>query len=122
MRLKTLVSVIVAAIITTAFLTGCGKDSSINENKSAKEVKSEAQNLEISKLKSITENYTKIINEKEKKFAEVSSKLKKLNVTQLVEDSGTKLNSKRENLKASIIKLKIQYDIYLEQLKKKQAK
>ena len=98
-------------------LTGCGKKA--DENKPISEVKAEAEEMSVEKLRSMALTYKDAIMAKKSEVEKVTGKLKDIPVAKMLGDEARELMTEIEALNKSVSALKERFQVYYGKLKEK---
>jgi len=114
-RKKTAIFCIVVAC--AMMLAGCGKEA--DETKPLSEVKTEAETMDVAKLKAMALKYKAAIEAKTGDIGQVADKLKKIPLTEALGTEAKELKSEIDALTKSLNDLKERFDVYYQKLKDK---
>ena len=115
--MKQMFRVVVPVVLAGLIITGCGGGAS--ENKPISEVKTEAQKMSVSQLKSIIIKYKKAIESKKNEMIPLKEKLQAIPLTQMFGEEAKKIKSDIDVIKTAIRALTERLNIYSQGLKSK---
>ncbi len=98
-------------------LLGCGKK--VDENKPISEVKAEAEQMDVEKLRSMAMKYKDAILAKRGEVDKFTAKLKDIPATELLGAEAKELKTEIEKLNKSVSALKERFEVYYKKLKEK---
>jgi len=117
MKISRIMSILSLSILLSLVLLGCGKKA--DENKPVSEVKAEAEEMNVAKLRSMAMKYKDAIMAKKGEVEKLAGKLKDIPVTKMLSDEAKELKSDIEALNKSASALKERFQVYYEKLKEK---
>jgi len=98
-------------------LVGCGKKA--DEKKPISEVKAEAEEMSVEKLRSMALTYKEAIMAKRADVGKITAELKKIPITEALGEKAKGLKTDIDNLNESVSALKARFNIYYNKLKEK---
>ena len=104
-------------ITSMLVLPGCGKKA--DENKPMSEVKAEAEQMSVEKLKSMAMSYQDAITAKKGELEKLAGKLKDIPVTEVMGKEAKALKADIEALNKSLSALQERFTVYYNALKEK---
>jgi hypothetical protein len=104
-------------VVFSLALLGCGKKA--DESKPISEVKAEAEQMSVEKLRSMAMNYKDAIVAKSGEVEKIASKLKEIPLADLMGEEAKGLKADTEALNKSLSALKERFTIYYNALKEK---
>jgi len=108
----------VFAMVLSAGLCGCGKKSA-DAGKPMSQVKTEAEKMSTSDLRSTAMAYKDAITAKKGELETLAAKLKAIPVTEMVGEKAKSLNAEIGKVKDSITALTERFQVYFDKLKEK---
>lgn len=102
-----------------ALLTVCGCGKSADTTKPIPEVKAEAEKMDATQLRSMAMTYKEAIAAKAEEIKAEGLKLKDIPIAEIMGDKAKELNAKIDELKKTTDALTERFQIYLDELKKK---
>lgn len=117
MKTSRIVSLLSLSILLSLVLLGCGKKA--DENKPISEVKAEAEEMNVAKLRSMALSYKDAVVAKKGEVEKLAGKLKEIPVTKILDDEAKELKSEIEALNKSVSALKERFTVYYDKLKEK---
>ena len=106
------------ALVLSAGLCGCGKKSA-DAGKPMSQVKTEAEKMSTSDLRSTAMAYKDAITAKKGELETLAAKLKAIPVTEMVGEKAKSLNAEIGKVKDSITALTERFQVYFDKLKEK---
>ena len=119
MKTKLLLLSVVLSAVVMLILAGCG--SKADENKPMSDVKAEAENMSVEKLKATALAYKKAIEAKKQELEKIAAKLKNIPLTEALGQEAKSLKSEIDTLNESIGALKERFSVYYGKLKELKA-
>ena len=104
-------------VLCSLALLGCGKKA--DENKPISEVKAEADQMSVDKLRSMAMKYKDAITAKKGEVEKFAAKLKEIPITEKLGTEAKELMAEIEALNKSISSLKERFQVYYQKLKEK---
>ena len=98
-------------------LLGCGAKA--DENKPLSEVKAEAEQMSVEKLRQMAMAYKDAILARGSEVGEFTTKLKDIPITEMLGGEAKEIKVEIENLNRSISALKERFEVYYKKLKEK---
>ena len=117
MKTSGLKSVYFLSIVFALTLFGCSKKA--DENKPISEVKTEAEQMSVEKLKSMAMSYQEAITAKKGELEKLANKLKDIPVTEIMGEEAKALKADIDALNKSLSALQERFTIYYNTLKEK---
>ena len=105
------------SVLCSLALLGCAKKA--DENKPIGEVKTEAEQMSVEKLRSMAMQYKDAILAKKAEVEKFTGKLKDIHITEKLGTEATELMAEIEALNKSISALRERFQIYYDKLKEK---
>jgi hypothetical protein len=96
---------------------GCGKTA--DENKPLSEIKAEAANMDIDGLRAMALKYKEAIQTKLGEASDIKNELKEIPITEMLGEEAKEWKKELEPITESLNALKVRFNIYYEELKKK---
>ena len=104
-------------VLSCVALVGCGKKA--DENKPTSEVKAEAEQMSVEKLRQMAMKYKDAILAKKGEVEKVGAQLKEIPVTKMLGSEAKEIKTEIEALSKSASALKERFQIYYQKLKEK---
>ena len=104
-------------VLCSLLLFGCGKKA--DENKPLSEVRTEAEKMNVEKLRSMAMEYKEAVLGKKAELEKLADKLKAIPVTKMLGDEAKGLKAEIETLNKSVSALKERFQVYYNKLKEK---
>ena len=104
-------------VLCSLLLFGCGKKA--DENKPLSEVRTEAEKMNVEKLRSMAMEYKEAVLGKTAELEKLAGELKAIPVTKMLGDEAKGLKAEIEALNKSASALKERFQVYYNKLKEK---
>jgi chromosome segregation ATPase len=105
------------AVVCSLMLLGCGKKA--DESKSISDVKAEAEQMSVEKLRSMAVEYQEAIAAKKGELEKLAAKLKDIPLTDLMSEEAKGLKADIDELNKSVSALQERFKVYYNALKEK---
>jgi peptidoglycan hydrolase CwlO-like protein len=110
-------SIILICVLIPGLLTLCGCEKNVDESKPLDQIKTEAENMSIEKLRAKAMEYKDAIMSKKAEIDKLSSKIDEIPVTEMMGEEAKQLKSDLDDLNQSISALQERFEVYYNQLK-----
>ena len=117
--MKTIIFKASLVVMMAALLTVCGCGKNADTTKPIPEVKAEAEKMDVSQLRSMAMTYKDAITAKTEEIKTEGLKITKLPVAELMGDKAKAINTNINELKKNVDALTQRFQIFLDELKKK---
>jgi len=104
-------------VLCSLVLLGCGKKA--DEDKPLSEVRTEAEQMSVEKLRSMAMKYKEAIVAKSGELEKVMGELKDIPIAEKLGTEAKELTTEIENLSKSVSALKERFEVYYQKLKDK---
>ena len=104
-------------VLCSLAVLGCGQKA--DEAKPVSEVKAEAEQMDTGELRAMATRYKEAITAKKGELEKITSKLKEIPLAEKLGEDAKGLSADIENLNKSISALKERFDVYYQELQKK---
>ena len=104
-------------VLLPLVLLGCGKKA--DENKPLSEVKAEAEQMSVEKLRQVAMAYKDAVLAKKGEVEKFTAKLKDIPIAEMLGSEAKELKAEIENLNKSVSSLKERFEVYYKKLKEK---
>jgi hypothetical protein len=108
----------VLAVVGMLVLGGCGGKKA-DENKPLADVQAEAGKMSAGDLRDMAVAYKDAIMAKQEEVKKLADKLKGMSINEMMGEGAKKLKADSEKLETSVSALKERFDVYYQELKKK---
>lgn len=112
-------SLILICVLIPGLLTLCGCEKNVDESKPLNQIKNEAENMSVEKLRTTAMEYKDAIMSKKAEIDKLSSKIDEISVTEMMGEEAKQLKTELDDLNESISALRERFEIYYNQLKEK---
>jgi uncharacterized protein YlxW (UPF0749 family) len=117
-KMKSLIKVVFCSLVVFSLtLLGCGKKA--DESKPISEVKAEAEQMSVEKLRSMATSYREAIMSKKGEVEKLADKLKDIPLTELMGEEAKALKADIDALNKSLSSLQERFTVYYNALKDK---
>jgi hypothetical protein len=106
-------------VLCSLAVLGCGQEGEVDEYKPISEVKAEAEKMDTSGLKTMATKYKEAITAKKGDLDKVTAQLKKIPLTEMMDEEANDLKADINNLNKSISALTERFNVYYEKLQEK---
>ena len=104
-------------VLSCVALVGCGKKA--DENKPISEIKAEAEQMSVEKLRQMAMKYKDAILAKRGEVDKFAAQLKEIPVTKMLGSEAKEIKAEIEALNKSVSALKERFQVYYQKLKEK---
>jgi len=119
MKWARFVALMGVSAVCTLLLAGCGSKAS--ESKPMAEVKSEADQMDVSQLRSMALAYKDAIMAKQKDVEKIAAQLKEIPLKDILGEESKKLKGEVDKLQESVKALSERFKVYAAKLKEKKG-